>query len=119
MLCICQVFGSSGVNPDRYDSSLVGEIDLKQLRMINGVKAIPQEHLIDLMKHECLFRTYSTFKNTLPRLPPPHPHSTTVSLSLLLAVYSNITKLDLALFSISIMKTILQPYYCLKLIIPQ
>ena len=73
MLCICQVFGSSGVNPDRYDSSLVREIDLKQLRMTNGVKAIPQEHLIDLMKHECLFRTYSTLKNTLPRLPPPTP----------------------------------------------
>ena len=49
------------MNPDRYDSSLVGEIDLKQLRMTNAVKVIPQEHLI--MKHEYLFRTYSTLKN--------------------------------------------------------
>ena len=61
------------MNPDRFNSSLVVEIDLKQLRMTNGVKVIPQEHVIDLLKHDCLFRTYSTFKNTLPRSPPPTP----------------------------------------------
>ena len=30
--------GYNGVNPDRHDSSLVGETDLKQLRMTNAVK---------------------------------------------------------------------------------
>lgn len=56
--------GYNSVNPERDDFSLVRGIDLKQLGMTNAVK-VQTTRACNRLNQTYLFRTYSTFKNTL------------------------------------------------------